>query len=149
MIKSLWNFLLKTEEGNANTSNAVILIRLMVGGVFLSEGIQKFLYADALGIGRFIKIGIPFPAITAPLVGIVEILFGGLILFGILTRLSTIPLVINISVAIFTTKIPMLMHEGFWKATHETRVDASMLLGLIFLLIVGSGSWSIDYRRAK
>jgi putative oxidoreductase len=127
----------------------VLLVRLMVGGVFLSEGIQKFLFSDALGVGRFIKIGIPQPQIMAPFVGIVEILFGGLLLLGLTTRLATIPLIINILVAIATTKIPMLLADGFWKMAHEARVDACMLLGLVVLLLVGGGRWSVDEMRAK
>jgi putative oxidoreductase len=81
----------------------------MVGIVFLSEGIQKFLFPAALGVGRFEKIGIPAPAMMAPFVGVVEILFGGLIILGIMTRLASIPLLIDISAAIVTTKIPMLI----------------------------------------
>jgi len=85
---------------------ATILIRLMVGGIFLSEGIQKFLYPDLLGAGRFIRIGIPAPEIMGPFVATVEIICGMLILLGWLTRLAAIPLLINISVAIISTKIP-------------------------------------------
>lgn len=123
-----------------------ILVRILVGAVFLSEGIQKFLFPDALGVGRFAKIGIPAPATMAPFVGVVEIVFGALILLGLLTRLSAIPLLIDISVAIATTKVPMLLDKGFWSAAHEARTDVSMLLGLIFLLIVGAGPWSADAR---
>ena len=127
-----------------NTGSSVILIRIIVGTVFLSEGIQKFLYPDALGVGRFVKIGIFFPEFFAPFVGVVEIVFGSLILIGLLTRIAAIPLIINISVAIITTKIPILLNEGFWKMAHEARTDFSMLLGSIFLLIVGAGNISID-----
>ncbi len=124
---------------------AIILIRAIVGGVFLLEGIQKFLFADALGVGRFIKIGIPAPEITAPFVGCVEIVCGALLLFGLLTRLACIPLFVNIIVAILTTKLPMLLHDGFWKMAHEARTDYAMVLGLIFLLLTGAGGWSLDY----
>ena len=127
----------------------IFLVRLMVGSVFLSEGIQKFLFVDALGVGRFIKIGIPAPQIMAPFVGVVEILFGALILLGLFTRLASIPLLINILVAIATTKIPMLFESGFWKMVHEARVDWSMVLGLIALLSFGGGRWSLDYLRKK
>jgi putative oxidoreductase len=123
---------------------ATVLIRIMIGAVFLSEGVQKFLFPDALGVGRFVKIGIPAPATIAPFVGLVEIVFGALILAGFLTRLSSIPLLVDISVAIATTKIPMLLEKGFWAAAHEARTDVAMLLGLIFLLIVGAGPWSAD-----
>ncbi len=124
---------------------ATVLIRVLVGWVFVSEGIQKFLFPDTLGVGRFAKIGIPAPGFTAPFVGVVEIVFGALIIAGLLTRLSAIPLLIDISVAIATTKIPMLLDKGIWPAAHEARTDVSMSLGLLFLLIEGAGPASIDW----
>ncbi len=123
---------------------ATIFIRLMVGGVFLAEGIQKFLFPTALGVGRFMKIGIPAPEIMAPFVGGVEIVCGILLLLGLLTKLATIALLIDITVAILSTKVPILLKSGFWSMIHEARTDFSMLLGLIFLLIVGAGGWSMD-----
>ena len=133
----------------ASTAPAsVILIRLVVGWVFLSEGIQKFLFPAALGAGRFAQIGIPNPQIMAPFVGAVEILFGGLLILGLFTRLATVPLLIVISVAIRTTKVPILMKQGWWAAQAEARTDYSMLMGLLFLLIVGAGAWSFDARLA-
>ncbi|MGO8797104.1 MAG: DoxX family protein [Candidatus Sulfotelmatobacter sp.] len=125
---------------------ATILIRLLVGAVFLSEGIQKFLFPAALGVGRFTKIGIPAPQFFAPFVGTVEIICGTLLIIGLLTRLATIPLLIDISVAIITTKIPMLFKAGFWSMAHEARTDYCMLLGLLFLLLVGSGPLALDRR---
>jgi uncharacterized membrane protein YphA (DoxX/SURF4 family) len=124
----------------------VVLVRLIVGAVFLSEGIQKFLFPAALGVGRFAKIGIPWPGFTAPFDGVFEIGGGLLILLGLATRLATVPLIIDMLVAIATTKLPMLFKSGFWAMAHEARTDWSMLLGAIFLLIVGGGSWSIDAR---
>jgi uncharacterized membrane protein YphA (DoxX/SURF4 family) len=131
------------------TQSVIVLIRLVVGAVFLSEGIQKFLYADALGVGRFIKIGIPAPEVLAPFVGVVEIVCGTLVLAGLYTRLAALPLIVNMLVAIATTKIPILLESGFWKMAHEARTDWSMLLGSIFLLLVGSGTFSLDNLRAR
>src|SRR5712692_8836124 len=141
---------------------SVILIRLIVGAVFLSEGMQKFLFPADLGVGRFAKIGIPAPQITAPFVGVIEIICGALIILGLWTRLAAIALIIDISVAILSTKIPILLGHGFWRFTlsklptyglwsmaHEARVDFAMLLGSIFLLIVGAGAWSIDTRLSS
>jgi putative oxidoreductase len=125
---------------------ATLLIRLLVGAVFLSEGIQKFLFPASQGVGRFVKIGIPYPGFTAPFVGVVEIVCGALIIAGLLTRLAAIPLLINIAVAIATTKIPMLLHQGFWPMAHEARTDFCMLLGLLFLGIEGAGRWCLDQR---
>jgi uncharacterized membrane protein YphA (DoxX/SURF4 family) len=123
---------------------AFVLIRLIVGSIFLSEGLQKFLFSESLGVGRFIKIGIPAPEIMAPFVGVVEIVCGTLLLVGLFSQIAAIPLIIDMLVAISTTKIPILLDKGFWAMAHEARVDSSMLLGSIFLLLVGSGRWSLD-----
>lgn len=123
---------------------AVFLIRLAAGSIFLSEGIQKFLFPDSLGIGRFVKIGISTPEILAPFVGIIEIACGLLFLLGFLTRIAAVPLIINMLVAIATTKLPILFKSGFWAMAHEARTDYAMLLCSIFLLIVGAGSYSLD-----
>jgi uncharacterized membrane protein YphA (DoxX/SURF4 family) len=123
---------------------AFLLIRMIVGCVFLSEGIQKFLFSDTLGVGRFIKIGIPAPEVMAPFVGVVEIVCGALLLVGLFTQLAAIPLIIDMLVAIATTKIPILLEKGFWATAHEARVDWCMLLGSVVLLIVGGGRWSLD-----
>ena len=125
-------------------ANAILLIRILVGWVFLSEGIQKFLFPDALGVGRFVKIGIPWPQLMAPFVGVVEIVCGSLLLIGLITRMAAIPLLIDICVALYATKIVTLPKNGFWGTLHEGRTDVSMLLGLIFLLLVGGGAWSLD-----
>ena len=121
-----------------------MVIRLMVGGVFLSEGIQKLLFAADLGVGRFARIGLPAPEILAVWVACWEILSGVLILAGLLTRLAAIPMIINMLVAIVVTKIPILMSDGFWRMAHESRTDYAMLLGSIFLLVVGGGPLSWD-----
>ena len=128
---------------------AVILIRLLVGLVFLSEGIQKFLFPAALGVGRFEKIGVAFPHFFAPFVGLVEIVCGTLLTLGLLAKLASVLLLIDIRTAIATTKIPMLVKQGFWPTAHEARTDFSMLLGLVFLLIVGSGPWALDAFRQR
>jgi uncharacterized membrane protein YphA (DoxX/SURF4 family) len=137
---TLWPGIIRTSP-----LRAVILIRLMVGAVFLSEGIQKFLYPAAVGAGRFARIGLPVPEFTAGFVGVFEIACGSLILLGLLARLAAIPTTIIMLVAISTTKVPILVNDGFWKMAHEARTDWSMLLGSIFLLIVGAGRWSLDW----
>ena len=145
-------------------SGWTILVRLLVGLiVFLPEGIQKFAYPDLLGAGRFAKIGIPFPEIMGPFVGAVEIICGSLIIIGLLTRLAAVPLVIIMIVAILSTKLPVLVgHDvgmfhlpadmkrfGFWSVMHESRADLTMLLGCIYLAIVGAGKWSLDDRLTR
>lgn len=138
---------------------ATILIRCLAGTVFLTEGVQKFLYPAALGAGRFARIGIPAPELMGPFVGLIETVGGTLLLLGLLTRPAALVLAINIGVAIISTKLPILLgHDagpfhvakleryGFWSMAHEARADWSMLLGAIFLLIVGAGPWSVDTR---
>lgn len=131
---------------NVSTDNAstTILIRWMVGVVFLSEGIQKFLFPDKLGSGRFEKIGLSNPEFLGPFVGAFEMLCGSLVLIGLLTRLASIPLLIIMLVAIASTKAEVLANDGFWEMMHGSRTDWAMLLGSIFLLIKGGGRWSID-----
>ena len=118
----------------------------MVGAVFLSEGIQKFLYPESVGAGRFAKIGLPSPEWLAPFVGTFEIVSGIFILLGLLTRLAVLPTITIMLVAISTTKIPILLNHGFWKMAHEARTDFSMFLGSVYLLIMGGGHWSLDQR---
>lgn len=114
---------------------STLLIRIPVGLIFLSEGIQKFLFPEELGVGRFIKIGIPYPEILAPFVGFTEIIFGTLIFIGLFTGLASIPLIIDMFVAIYTTKLPILIKDGFWDLAHEARTDFAMLFCLLFILI--------------
>jgi putative oxidoreductase len=137
-----------------------ILIRLLVGlVVFLPEGIQKLALPEILGSGRFAHIGIPYPDVMGPFVGIVEIVCGTLIILGFLTRLASIPLIIIMIVAIVSTKVPILLgqdfwifhvtklpHYGLWSMLHEARLDFCMLLGALYLLIEGAGAWSVDAR---
>jgi putative oxidoreductase len=135
-------FIRKLMETQAPAS--ILLIRLMVGLDFLSEGIQKFLFPDVRGVGRFIKIGLPQPEFLAYFVACFEIACGLLIVVGLLTRLAVIPTITIMLVAISTTKIPMLSEEGFWEMAHAARTDFSMLLGSLFLLLLGAGPCSID-----
>lgn len=130
-------------------TKAIILIRCSVGAIFLSEGIQKFLFPDSVGAGRFLNIGIPFPEFTAPMVGSLEIVCGLLVLLGLATRYAVIPLIVIITTAIITTKIPILLKSGFFKTAHEARTDYSMLLSLVYLFIVGPGSYSFDSALSK
>lgn len=129
------------------TEKAILLIRVLVGWVFVSEGIQKFLFPATLGVGRFTKIGIPYPHVSAPFVGTVEIVCGALVLIGLMTRWAAIPLLTVILTAIATTKVPMIAKSGWWAMLHEARTDFSMALGLLFLLVAGAGSISFDRRQ--
>ncbi len=125
----------------------ILLVRVLVGWVFLSEGIQKFLFPAALGAGRFAKIGIPWPQYSAPFVGLLEIVCGTLVTLGLFTSLASMLLLIVIAVAIATTKFPMLLKQRLWATLHEARADFSMLLGLIAILLMGAGMFSLDSRK--
>lgn len=140
-----------------DNSKTTLIVRLMVGAVFLSEGIQKFLFPGELGAGRFEKIGLPNPEFLGPFVGSFEVICGLLILIGFLTRFGAMAMLVNISVAIISTKIPILIGSdlgifqvgkfdtyGFWSMAHEARTDYAMWLGSIFLSIKGGGKWSLD-----
>lgn len=141
---------------------AILLIRIMVGSVFLSEGIQKFLFPAEVGAGRFAKIGIPNAEVMAPFVGVVEIGCGALVLLGLLTRAAAVPLILDMLAAIVSTKIPILLghgfwgfslrtlpYYGFWGMMHEMRTDLAMLLGSLLLLIIGAGAWSVDAQLTR
>lgn len=142
---------------NTDNSKTTIIIRVMVGAVFLSEGIQKFLFPAARGVGRFEKMGFPNPEFWGIFVGVFEILCGVLFLIGLITRGAALAMFINMTVAIIVTKIPIalgasfgpfnlreLNDYGFWSMAHEMRTDFAMWLGSLFLLIKGGGNWSFD-----
>jgi putative oxidoreductase len=124
--------------------NRALLVRLIVGLVFLTEGIQKFLFPELLGPGRFLKIGFSNADFWAYFTATFEILCGILLLIGLITRLASIPLLIIMVTAFVTTKWPLLMSKGFWPMAHEYRTDFAMTILLIYLLIYGSGNISID-----
>jgi len=140
---------------------ATIWIRVAVAIVFLSEGVQKFLYPAALGVGRFAKIGIPAPAVMGPFIGFLEIACGALVLVGLLTRGAALLLLADMTVAILSTKLPILIGHGYWRFAapsggktglwamlHESRTDLAMWLSCLFLLAVGAGARSVDARLA-
>jgi uncharacterized membrane protein YphA (DoxX/SURF4 family) len=129
------------------TAWGLLLLRFLVGWVFLTEGIQKFLFPVALGEGRFAKIGIPAPQFSGPFVGGVEVVCSALLIVGLYTVFAAVPLLIDILVANATTKVPMLLHKGWWAAMHEARTDFCMLLGLIAILLLGAGALSLDEKR--
>ncbi|WP_394822278.1 DoxX family protein [Pendulispora albinea] len=138
----------------ATPSQARIALRAAVGGVFLVSGIIKLLYENQ-GVGRFTRIGLPLAAQLARFVSVVEIVAGGLLLVGLFTRLATVPLMVDMLVAIVTTKVPLLFGVGpepvsampkigFWAFAYQVRLDITMLCACGYLLAVGAGLWSFD-----
>jgi putative oxidoreductase len=140
---------LKTFILNTGDDNKVILIRIIVGLIFLSEGIQKFLFPDLLGTVRFEKIGFSDPAFWAYFTATFEIFCSSLILIGLLTRMAAFPLIIIMVTAFITTKWPILVNNGFWSMAHEYRTDFAMTILLIYILISGGGRWSLDLNIFK
>jgi uncharacterized membrane protein YphA (DoxX/SURF4 family) len=127
----------------------------MAGGVFFWEGLLKFLYANQ-GVGRFTKLGIPFPHFTATIIGGLEIVGGLLLLAGLTTRLIAIPFVAEMIVAILSTKISLYLgtsplplpptppQVGIWAVLHEIRSEYAQMLTVVFLMVNGPGKWSLD-----
>lgn len=140
----MWNRMLRTDH-----SRSTLLIRIMVGSIFLSEGIQKFLFQEALGTGRFEKLGFVDPAFFSGFVGTFEIICGICILVGLVTRFAAIPLIIIMGVSLSVTKFPILIDKGVWAVFHKARTDWAMLLGGIFLFSKGGGSFSLDISLFK
>ena len=134
---------------------STLLLRLMAGGVFLWEGILKFVYPNQ-GVGRFLKLGMPIPAFTADFVACLEIVGGLLLLSGLLTRLIAIPFIVEMIVAILSTKValylgtsplplpPALPRVGMWAVLHEVRSEYAQIMTVLFLLVNGPGRWSLD-----
>src|SRR5215470_6228972 len=134
---------------------SVLLLRLMVGGVFLWEGVLKFVYVNQ-GVGRFTKLGMPFPVFTADFVGGLEIVGGLLLMFGLLTRAIAIPFVIEMIVAMLSTKISLYLGTsplplpsappkiGIWAVLHEIRSEYAQIMVVLYLLINGQedGRWT-------
>ena len=143
-INGLIPFFFKNE-----VDNRTLLVRLVVGLIFLTEGIQKYLFPELLGTGRFLKIGFSDPAFWAYFTGAFEIICGALILLGLLVRMATITPFIIMLVAFITTKWPILLDKGFWPFAHEYRTDFAMTLLLIYLFIYGAGKWSKDSTVSK
>lgn len=151
-MNRLFAFLSKSADG----PRSILFLRLMAGGVFLSEGILKFVYPNQ-GVGRFTKLGFAYPHETAIFIAILEIVGGLLLISGLLTRLIAIPFIIEMIVAMLSTKIslylgtsplpapPALPKVGFWAVMHETRSDYAQIMTAAFLLINGPGRWSLDY----
>jgi putative oxidoreductase len=140
-------FLSKTPKSLID--NQSVFVRLLVGLVFLTEGLQKYLFPELLGTGRFEKIGFSDPAFWAYFTATFEIICGLLLLLGLLTRMASIPLFIVMVIAFVTTKWPLLIDKGFWPFMHEYRTDFAMTLLLIYLFIYGSGKWSLDTKISQ
>jgi putative oxidoreductase len=139
---------------------ATLIIRLMTGSVFLWEGILKFVYANQ-GVGRFTKLGMPFPAFTATFVAWVEIIGGILFIIGWLTRPAAIAFIIEMIVAMLSTKIslyygryplplpPSPLQTGIWAVLHEIRSEYAQIMTSLFLLVTGPGPLSVDAQTSR
>jgi putative oxidoreductase len=138
-------------------SSNILIIRWMTGTVFFWEGILKFVYANQ-GVGRFTKLGFPFPETTAHFVAVGEILGGLLLLLGLFTRVTALYFIIQMIVAILSTKITLYLgtsplplppappRTGIWAVLHEVRSEYAQLLTCLYLLLEGPGRRSLDFR---
>jgi putative oxidoreductase len=141
---------MKTNKGsimnifNTQKGNSAFLVRLTVGLIFLTEGVQKYLFPELLGTGRFNTIGFSNPAFWAYFTATFEIICGALIIIGLITRIASVPLIIIMITAFISTKLPILIHKGFWPWAHEYRTDFAMTVLLLYLIIYGSGNLSVD-----
>lgn len=144
-MKSIIRFFFRPADAPAS----ILLIRLAVGLIFFTQGILKFTDPH-MGVIRFARIGFPHPYFTAHFVGTFEIVCGLLVLIGLWTRAASVPLLIVISTATATTKIPELFrpNQGFWFMVSDARTDFAMLCSLSFLIIVGAGACSLDAPRS-
>ena len=153
----MWHWFLYPPD---NASTATVLLRLMAGGVFLWEGLLKFVFANQ-GVGRFTKLGFPAPELTAHFVGMLEIVGGMLLIAGLLTRVIAVPFIIEMIVAMLSTKISMYLGTsplplppvppqiGLWAVLHEIRSEYAQLMVVLFLLSAGPGRWSLDALLAR
>jgi len=137
---------IRTQILNTDIDKKTIFLRLIVGLIFISEGIQKYLYLEVVGPAFFSEIGFRDAFFWAYFTGAFEILCGTMILLGFLTRLASIPLLIIMITAFITTKLPLLTTKGFWTFAHEYRTDFSLTVLLILLIIYGGGKWSVDLK---
>lgn len=135
---------IKTLILNTEDDKKLVLLRLIVGLIFLSEGIQKYLIVSVVGPVFFQESGFNNPMFWVYLAGSFEIFCGILILIGLLTRLASIPLLTIMITAFITVKLPLLNNRGFWTFLHEYNIDFSLTLLLIVLIIYGGGKWSVD-----
>jgi uncharacterized membrane protein YphA (DoxX/SURF4 family) len=135
---------LKSQILSTTNDNKIIFLRLIIGVIFVSEGIQKYLFLESLGPGRFMQIGFSNPYFWAYFTGAFEIVCGTLVLMGFLTRMASVPLLIIMIIAFITTKLPILHYKGVWTFLHEYRTDFALTLLLIPLIIYGAGKWSVD-----
>jgi uncharacterized membrane protein YphA (DoxX/SURF4 family) len=140
----LWQTIMKRIFRTANPP--ILFIRLAVGLIFLSEGLQKYILPGTAGTGRFAKIGFENPAFWAYFTGSFEIVCGILVVTGLFTRLAAVPLITIMIVAFVTTKVSLLADKGFWAFAHEYRTDFAMTLLLLFLLIYDGGNNPVDKR---
>ncbi len=123
---------------------SLLLIRIMLGWVFIFAGLRKFLEPETMGAGRFAEMGFPFPGFLGPWVGFWEIAGGLLVLLGLLTRAGAVPLIVTMIVAIITTKLPNFAADGLVAALHAWRLDVSLLLASLYLFIAGGGKFAVD-----
>jgi putative oxidoreductase len=149
-----------THNDTDKAARYTLLLRFMAGSVFFWEGLLKLVYVNQ-GVGRFTKLGFPFPELTAHFVAGFEIVGGLLIMAGLFTRLVALGFVIEMVVAILSTKVSLFLGTsplplpvsppkvGIWAVLHEVRSEWAQLTTSLFWVLAGPGSWSLDAWRAR
>ena len=152
MIQRVWGWVLHPPMSGPR---ATMVIRMMAGAVFFWEGILKFVYVNQ-GVGRFTKLGMPMPEVLAPAIAVLEIGGGLLLMSGLGTRLISVPFIIEMIVAMLSTKITLYLGTsplpappappimGAWAVLHEIRSEYAQIMTCIYLLVAGPGPWSLD-----
>jgi putative oxidoreductase len=119
---------------------APLLMRLFLGYFFLETGWGKIHNLGAF-TQHFMEWGIPYPAFNAALSAYTEFIGGALTLVGLFTRLVSIPMIINMAVAVLTVKIKQISGLNDFVEADEPLYA----LGFFWLMMSGPGAVSLDY----
>jgi putative oxidoreductase len=127
-------------QQSRSASLGLLILRVVVGGVFVIHGAQKLFVMGLPGFaGMLTQIGVPLPNVAAVVVALVEFVGGGLLVIGLFTRPAASLIVVDMLVAVLEVHLPngFFLPRGYEYALTQLGVN----LALVFL---GAGAWSID-----
>jgi uncharacterized membrane protein YphA (DoxX/SURF4 family) len=113
-----------------------LIIRVVLGVLFILHGFDKFDTGISNVEGFFDASGVPLPALTAPLVAVLEIVLGAALVAGFMTRLSALVLAGILAGAIIFVKAPDILNAS--------ELDLAYIAGLLGLVLIGPGRVSVD-----
>jgi putative oxidoreductase len=117
------------------------VLRVIIGIVFLAHGLQKIFQFGVGGFaGNLEGQGVPLPLFFAVVVTLVEVLGGVALILGIFTRLVTVPLAIDMLVAMLMVHLP----NGFFMMNNGIELTLILLAASVALALAGSGEASLD-----